>query len=59
LFYTPGLAKAASGGLAVKMYDSVGEALQALTAGLPANARIAVIPEGPYVYARVAETVAA
>lgn len=59
LFYTPGLSKAASGGLAGKMYDSAAEALKALTAGLPASARIAVIPEGPYVYARVAEPVAA
>ena len=59
LFYTPGLAKAASGALAGKMYDSLGEALEGLTAGLPRNARIAVIPEGPYVYARVAEPVAA
>jgi nickel-dependent lactate racemase len=59
LFYTPGLSKAASGALAAKMYDSAGEAVRALTSGLPAGARIAVIPEGPYVYARVAEPVAA
>jgi nickel-dependent lactate racemase len=59
LFCTPGLSKAASGALAAKMYDSAGEAVRALTSGLPAGARIAVIPEGPYVYARVAEPVAA
>lgn len=59
LFYTPGLPKAASGGIAKKMYDSPDEALNALTAGLSANARVAVIPEGPYVYARVAEPMAA
>jgi hypothetical protein len=41
------------------MCDSLGEALEGLAAGLPRNARIAVIPEGPYVYARVAEPVAA
>jgi hypothetical protein len=41
------------GRLAEHVYSDLGAALQAATAGLAPDAVIAVIPEGPYVYARV------
>lgn len=53
LFYVPGVAPRDTGGLSGFVYESPAAALEALLRGLPRNARIAVIPEGPYVFARV------
>jgi len=36
-------------------FGTLGEALEALFADLPAGASVAVIPEGPYVLAKVLE----
>lgn len=55
LFYTPGISPQASGGLADRMFDSAANAIRALLRGLPKNPSIAVIPEGPYVFAQIAE----
>ncbi len=52
LFYVPGVAKEDRTSLWGPSFDTVYEAVTALTADLPRNARIAVIPEGPYVLAR-------
>ncbi|SNT36111.1 Nickel-dependent lactate racemase [Granulicella rosea] len=53
-FYAPGTTPAQLGGLAAQSFATAEEAVDDLLAGLPADARIAVIPEGPYAFARVA-----
>jgi lactate racemase len=51
-FFTPGVNKQQVGFLAEHLYSDLAGAIDAATAGLPADARIAIIPEGPYAYAR-------
>jgi nickel-dependent lactate racemase len=51
--YVPGLAKERLGGLASRCFWDAKSAVEALLKGLPAGARVALVPEGPYVYARV------
>ncbi len=52
LFYVPGLPREFHASLWGRAFGTAAEAIAALTASLPANARVAVIPEGPYVLAR-------
>jgi lactate racemase len=52
-FFTPGVSKQQVGFLGEHLYSNLTAAIDAATAGLPADARIAIIPEGPYAYARV------
>ena len=52
LFYTPGLPAPYRETSWGRHFSSHPEAVKALTAGLPAGASIAVIPEGPYVLAK-------
>ena len=52
-FYTPGAPKRELGALADQSYSSVEAAIAALLAALPKDARVVLIPEGPYAYARV------
>ncbi len=52
-FYVPGLAKARLGGLASRCFWDSKSAVEAVLKGLPPRARVALVPEGPYVYARV------
>lgn len=59
LYCTPGLPTEYRSSLWGKFYATTDEAIAALLEGLPAGARVAVIPEGPYVLARVEEMVAA
>jgi nickel-dependent lactate racemase len=60
LYYVPGLPADYYPSLWGHAYGSPQEALAALTGDLPDGARVAVIPEGPYVLAKVAAgTVAA
>jgi len=54
LYYVPGLPREFHSALWGKSYASAQEAVLALTGSLERNARIAVIPEGPYVLARSA-----
>lgn len=54
LFYTPGVSKDQLGALAPRLFDDPQTAVEALLNGLPENPRIALVPEGPYVFARVA-----
>jgi nickel-dependent lactate racemase len=54
LFYVPGLPEQYHAGLWGRSFADPGEAIGALTGGLPQGALIAVIPEGPYVLARAA-----
>lgn len=57
LWYVPGLPAEYHARLWGRSYPTVESAVAALTGGLPAGARIAVIPEGPYVLAKVAQVV--
>lgn len=51
-FYTPGVPKHQLGGLGERAYESVDEAVAALLEGLPGGSRVALVPEGPYTFAR-------
>jgi nickel-dependent lactate racemase len=51
--YVPGLAKERLGGLASACFWDAKSAVEAVLKGLPVGARVALVPEGPYVYARV------
>jgi nickel-dependent lactate racemase len=53
LFYTPGVTKSDIGSLGEKSFADVNAAVQALLLDLPTGAQVAVVPEGPYVFARV------
>ena len=53
LTYTPGVSRQDLGALGAQSFLSAEAAVEALLRGLPQNARVAVIPEGPYAYARV------
>ena len=55
LYYVPGLPAEFYPTLWGTAYDDPASALDALTAGLPPGATIAVIPEGPYVLAKAAD----
>ena len=55
LFYVPGVRRQDLGGFAPQYCATVDEAITRLLAGLPANARVLLIPEGPYCFARIAE----
>lgn len=54
VFHTPGVPAEYRPQMWGPVHDEFPDAMAALTAGLPAQSRIAVIPEGPYVLARVA-----
>ncbi|HEX4229742.1 MAG TPA: nickel-dependent lactate racemase [Bryobacteraceae bacterium] len=58
-FYVPGLPGELRKGLGGRAYNRPEEAIAAFLDGLPNRAEVAVIPEGPYVYARVEEPVLA
>lgn len=51
-FYTPGVAKSQLGCLSPRAHTSLDEAIAALLKGLPPDARIVLVPDGPYTYAR-------
>jgi len=57
LFYVPGLPELYHVSLWGKAYDTPEAAIRTLTSSLPPGARIAVIPEGPYVLAQVGQAV--
>ena len=59
LFYVPGLAAEYREHFGPSMFGSLDAALAALASSLRPDAKVAVIPEGPYVLARVAETILA
>lgn len=58
-FYVPGLPAHYQQMIWGNAYVSLEEAIAGVFAGLPTGARVAVIPEGPYVLARVEEPVPA
>jgi nickel-dependent lactate racemase len=54
-FYTPGVTPEDLGAYGSRYFGTPGEAVDAVLDNLPQDARIALIPEGPYAYARVTE----
>jgi nickel-dependent lactate racemase len=58
-FFTPGVTKGQLGFLAESAFSTLEEAVAATLAGLPDDARVALVPEGPYTFARAEEAVAA
>jgi hypothetical protein len=54
-FYIPGVKNSEMGKLADRCFPSGQAAVRAVLDGLPPGARVALVPEGPYVYARVPE----
>jgi len=56
-FYTPGVKKAELGSLGLRAFDDLNEAIAAALDGLPADARVVLVPEGPYTFARAEEPV--
>jgi lactate racemase len=55
--YAPGVTKAQLGCLGPRAYASLDAAIRATLDGLPAGARVALVPEGPYTFARAEEPV--
>ena len=53
LYYVPGLPSQYHPGLWGKSYSNTEDAVRGLIATLPEHARIALVPEGPYVLARI------
>jgi lactate racemase len=58
-FFTPGVTKGQLGFLAESAFSTLEEAVAATLAGLPDDARVALVPEGPYTFARAEEAVTA
>jgi nickel-dependent lactate racemase len=58
LFYTPGAARNELGCLGANAFADVNEAVAALFSDLVPGARVALLPEGPYTYARAMPTYA-
>ncbi len=52
LFYTPGVSPSQLGALGPQCFSDLNEAVAAALDGLPADGRVALIPDGPYAYAR-------
>jgi nickel-dependent lactate racemase len=55
LFYAPGVDASQLGALGQHCFTDVNRAVDALLDGLPTGAHVALIPEGPYAFAQVAE----
>jgi nickel-dependent lactate racemase len=52
-FYTPGVSTKELGCLAYRAYPTPQSAISAVLAGVPSGARVALVPDGPYTFARV------
>ncbi|WP_263382339.1 nickel-dependent lactate racemase [Granulicella arctica] len=59
LFYTPNIGRESLGALANRSFVTLPEAIAAALMDLPPDARVALVPEGPYVFARIPEDVTA
>lgn len=51
-FYAPGVTREQLGPLATRWFSNLDEAIAAVLQDLPAGARVALVPEGPYTFAR-------
>jgi nickel-dependent lactate racemase len=56
-YYTPEVTAEQLGPLAEKWYDDLDQAIAAVLSGLPAGARVALVPEGSYTFAKAAARV--
>jgi nickel-dependent lactate racemase len=56
-FYTPGVSARQLGFLGAQAFSTLDEAVAAVLEGLPKDARIVLVPDGPYTFARVEATV--
>jgi hypothetical protein len=52
LFYTPGAKPEQLGCLAAQTFANLDDAIAAVVDGLPPGGRLALVPDGPYAYAR-------
>ncbi len=52
-FYTPGVKRTQLGLLGARTFEHIDAAVAAVLEGLPAHARVALVPEGPYTFAKV------
>ncbi len=53
-FYTPGISPASLGSLAASSFATLPEAIAAALSDVSTGARVVLVPEGPYVFARIA-----
>jgi lactate racemase len=51
-YYTPGVTKKELGPLGARWFGDIDEAIAAVLRGVPRGARVALVPEGPYTFAR-------
>lgn len=51
-FYTPGVSKSQLGCLGPRTFSDLNDAVATVLHGLPADARVVLVPDGPYTYAR-------
>ena len=51
-FYTPGVTKDQLGCLRSRLFTDIDSAVAAVLKGVPAGARVVLVPDGPYAYAR-------
>ncbi len=51
-YYTPGVTKKELGPLGTRWFGDIDEAIAAVLRGVPRGARVALVPEGPYTFAR-------
>jgi lactate racemase len=51
-YYTPGVTKEELGPLGTRWFGDIDEAIAAVLRGVPRGARVALVPEGPYTFAR-------
>jgi nickel-dependent lactate racemase len=58
-FFTPGVTRGQLGFLGESAFSTLEEAVAATLWGLPPDARVALVPEGPYTFARAEEPVVA
>jgi nickel-dependent lactate racemase len=58
-FFTPGVTRGQLGFLGESAFTTLEEAVAAALAGLPADARVAMVPEGPYTFARAEDALVA
>jgi nickel-dependent lactate racemase len=56
-FYTPGVTQEQLGCLGSRAFADLSDAVTAALEGLPTGARIALVPDGPYTFARAEATV--
>lgn len=59
LFYTPGILHEKMGGISSNMFETPAGAIKQLLQCLPPRSRVAVIPDGPYVFAKLIQPAAA